>query len=212
MAFSFPELRTHLAHGRKIRFGLRIHITLRETGEKAWSIADDLNSGVTDEQIAEAQNQFRNISESIGQKRMPALHQGRRARRLRGLCCRDLEFADIRRPFLVAGNFGCRISSMKTVGIRYPNRNSRSRTGLRIWSAYNESLRQPDDLTVWIGDEALSQWSASSMVSVAPDVSGRRAEISGPGHCDVPDPACCLRSAFASNPGHDVRYRETDGR
>lgn len=28
------------------------------------------------------------------------------------------------------------------------------------WSAYNESLRQRGDLTVWISDEALSHWSA----------------------------------------------------
>ena len=28
------------------------------------------------------------------------------------------------------------------------------------WTAYNESLRQRGDLTVWISDEALSQWSA----------------------------------------------------
>ncbi|WP_203422543.1 LLM class flavin-dependent oxidoreductase, partial [Acidovorax sp. ST3] len=40
--------------------------------------ADRLISHVTDEVIAEAQNNFVNVSESVGQKRMSALHQGRR--------------------------------------------------------------------------------------------------------------------------------------
>lgn len=67
-----------LAHGRRIRFGLRIHLIVRETEDKAWAAADDLISRITDEQIAEAQNEFQNVSQSIGQKRMSALHQGRR--------------------------------------------------------------------------------------------------------------------------------------
>lgn len=33
------------------------------------------------------------------------------------------------------------------------------------WSAYNEGLRQRGDLTVWISDEALSQWSAPRRTS-----------------------------------------------
>jgi alkanesulfonate monooxygenase len=69
-----------LAQGRRIRFGLRIHIIVRETEEKAWAAADELISRVTDEQIADAQHQFGSISESVGQKRMSALHQGRRDR------------------------------------------------------------------------------------------------------------------------------------
>ena len=67
-----------LAEGRKIRFGLRIHFIVRETEEKAWAAADDLISRVTDEQVAAAQNEFLNVSQSVGQKRMSALHQGRR--------------------------------------------------------------------------------------------------------------------------------------
>jgi len=66
------------AQGRTIRFGLRIHLIVRETEDKAWAAADRLISHVTDELIAEAQNGFVNISESVGQKRMSALHQGRR--------------------------------------------------------------------------------------------------------------------------------------
>lgn len=66
--------------GRNIRFGLRIHLIVRETEEEAWAAADRLISHVTDEVIAEAQNNFVNVSESVGQKRMSALHQGRRDR------------------------------------------------------------------------------------------------------------------------------------
>jgi predicted aminopeptidase len=33
------------------------------------------------------------------------------------------------------------------------------------WSAYNESLRRRGDLTVWVSDEALSQWSARRRTS-----------------------------------------------
>ncbi|MBZ9990768.1 FMNH2-dependent alkanesulfonate monooxygenase [Mesorhizobium sp. BH1-1-5] len=66
------------AQGRTIRFGLRIHLIVRETEDEAWAAADRLISHVTDDLIAEAQNGFVNISESVGQKRMSALHQGRR--------------------------------------------------------------------------------------------------------------------------------------
>lgn len=53
---------------------------VRETEDEAWAAADRLISRVTDDLIAEAQNGFVNISESVGQKRMSALHQGRRDR------------------------------------------------------------------------------------------------------------------------------------
>ncbi|NTS33298.1 FMNH2-dependent alkanesulfonate monooxygenase [Phyllobacterium sp. BT25] len=67
-----------LSQGRRIRFGLRIHLIVRETEEKAWAAADDLISRITDDQIAAAQNEFLNVSQSVGQKRMSALHGGRR--------------------------------------------------------------------------------------------------------------------------------------
>ncbi|TIS61959.1 MAG: LLM class flavin-dependent oxidoreductase, partial [Mesorhizobium sp.] len=66
------------AQGRKIRFGLRINLIVRETEEEAWAAADRLISRVTDDVIAEAQHQFTKVSESVGQKRISALHQGRR--------------------------------------------------------------------------------------------------------------------------------------
>ena len=68
------------AQGRTMRFGLRIHLIVRETEDEAWAAADRLISHVTDDLIAEAQNGFVHISESVGQKRMSALHQGRRDR------------------------------------------------------------------------------------------------------------------------------------
>lgn len=68
------------AQGRTIRFGLRIHLIVRETEDEAWAAADRLISHVTDDLIAEAQNGFVHISQSVGQKRMSALHQGRRDR------------------------------------------------------------------------------------------------------------------------------------
>ncbi|MER8975483.1 MULTISPECIES: FMNH2-dependent alkanesulfonate monooxygenase [unclassified Mesorhizobium] len=69
-----------VAQGRMMRFGLRIHLIVRETEDEAWAAADRLISHVTDDLIAEAQNGFVHISESVGQKRMSALHQGRRDR------------------------------------------------------------------------------------------------------------------------------------
>ena len=53
---------------------------MRETEEEAWAAADRLISRVTDDVIAEAQHQFTKVSEFVGQKRISALHQGRRDR------------------------------------------------------------------------------------------------------------------------------------
>jgi alkanesulfonate monooxygenase len=53
-------------------------LIVRETEEEAWAAADRLISRVTDDIIAEAQHQFTKVSESVGQKRISALHQGRR--------------------------------------------------------------------------------------------------------------------------------------
>lgn len=68
--------------GRKIRFGLRVHMVVRETDQEAWAAADRLISHVTDETIAAAQKRFTDGSDSVGQQRMAALHQGRRDRLL----------------------------------------------------------------------------------------------------------------------------------
>lgn len=64
-------------HGRRVRFGLRAHIIVRETEEEAWREADRLIEHLSDEQIAKAQAGFA-ASESVGQQRMARLHRGNR--------------------------------------------------------------------------------------------------------------------------------------
>ncbi|WP_394843802.1 FMNH2-dependent alkanesulfonate monooxygenase [Pendulispora brunnea] len=63
--------------GRTVRFGLRVHIIVRETERAAWDAAEDLIRHLDDASIAAAQNAFANF-ESEGQRRMSALHGGRR--------------------------------------------------------------------------------------------------------------------------------------
>jgi alkanesulfonate monooxygenase len=65
------------ARGRTLRFGLRIHVIVRETEAEAWAAADDLVRYVTDESIAAAQKSFARF-DSVGQRRMAELHGGRR--------------------------------------------------------------------------------------------------------------------------------------
>lgn len=67
------------AHGRKVRFGLRLHFIVRETEEEAWAAADRLIANLSDDVIATAQAKFAQESDSVGQQRMSALHgAGRR--------------------------------------------------------------------------------------------------------------------------------------
>jgi alkanesulfonate monooxygenase len=65
------------ARGRTLRFGLRVHVIVRETEAEAWAAADDLVRYVTDESIAAAQKSFARF-DSVGQRRMAELHGGRR--------------------------------------------------------------------------------------------------------------------------------------
>jgi len=66
-------------HGRRLRFGIRLHVIVRETSEAAWQAAEELISHVTDGTIAAAQKAFARF-DSVGQRRMAALHGGRRDR------------------------------------------------------------------------------------------------------------------------------------
>lgn len=68
------------AHGREVTFGIRLHFIVRETDEEAWAAADRLISRLSDETIAAAQDVLRNQSDSVGQARMLALHNGDRNR------------------------------------------------------------------------------------------------------------------------------------
>jgi alkanesulfonate monooxygenase len=65
------------AKGRTVKFGIRLHVIVRETAEQAWQAADELISQVTDETIAAAQAAVARF-DSVGQQKMSALHGGRR--------------------------------------------------------------------------------------------------------------------------------------
>jgi alkanesulfonate monooxygenase len=75
------EIRARAAqHGRQIRFGIRLHVIVRETEDEAWVAADKLISKLDDETIARAQASFAKM-DSEGQRRMAALHGGKRGSR-----------------------------------------------------------------------------------------------------------------------------------
>jgi len=65
--------------GRTVRFGIRLHVIVRETNEAAWRAADELISKLDDDTIAKAQANFAKM-DSEGQRRMAALHGGKRDR------------------------------------------------------------------------------------------------------------------------------------
>jgi alkanesulfonate monooxygenase len=66
-------------HGRTVRFGIRLHVIVRETEDQAWRAADDLVSRLDDATVARAQAAFARM-DSEGQRRMAALHAGGRKR------------------------------------------------------------------------------------------------------------------------------------
>lgn len=63
-------------HGRTVRFGVRLHIIVRETDAQAWAAADELISHLDPATIAAAQANYAGM-DSEGQRRMAALHGGR---------------------------------------------------------------------------------------------------------------------------------------
>jgi alkanesulfonate monooxygenase len=64
-------------HGRTLRFGIRLHVVVRKTTEQAWSAAHELLEHVDDRTIELAQQSFARL-DSEGQRRMSALHGGKR--------------------------------------------------------------------------------------------------------------------------------------
>lgn len=64
-------------HGRRLRFGIRLYVIVRETDELAWQAVDALYASMDDEAI-EARQQLASGSDSIGQSRMSALHNNRK--------------------------------------------------------------------------------------------------------------------------------------
>jgi alkanesulfonate monooxygenase len=80
VAAKIADVRRRAAeHGRTLRFGLRVHVIVRETERAAWEAADDLIRHLDDGVIAAAQGAFAQF-ESEGQRRMSDLHGGRRDR------------------------------------------------------------------------------------------------------------------------------------
>jgi alkanesulfonate monooxygenase len=63
--------------GRKVSFGIRLHVIVRETAKEAWDAADSLIRYVDDQTVAKAQAIFARM-DSVGQSRMAALHGGQR--------------------------------------------------------------------------------------------------------------------------------------
>ncbi len=79
VAEKFAQVRAAAARrGRTVKFGLRIHLIVRETEAEAWAAADRLISRMSDETIKAAQVRSGLVSESEGQRRMAALHNYRR--------------------------------------------------------------------------------------------------------------------------------------
>ena len=66
-------------HGRTVKFGIRLHVIVRETDGEAWRAAEELISRVSDETVVQAQSVFARM-DSEGQRRMAALHAGGRKR------------------------------------------------------------------------------------------------------------------------------------
>jgi alkanesulfonate monooxygenase len=65
------------AEGRTLRFGIRLHVIVRETESEAWDAANQLIKYVDEEAIAKAQKAYSRM-DSVGQQRMTQLHHGNR--------------------------------------------------------------------------------------------------------------------------------------
>lgn len=61
--------------GRELRFGIRLHAICRDSADEAWAVADRMLANLGEQQIREAQA-IQRLSESEGQRRMTALHDG----------------------------------------------------------------------------------------------------------------------------------------
>ncbi|WP_346208501.1 FMNH2-dependent alkanesulfonate monooxygenase [Caldifermentibacillus hisashii] len=64
--------------GREVKFGIRLHVIVRETESEAWQAAKKLINYVDDETINAAQKVYARM-DSVGQKRMTALNKGDRS-------------------------------------------------------------------------------------------------------------------------------------
>ena len=66
-------------NGREVKFGIRLHVIVRETDDAAWKAAEELISRVDDATVIRAQAAFSKM-DSEGQRRMAALHAGGKKR------------------------------------------------------------------------------------------------------------------------------------
>ncbi|WP_067931296.1 FMNH2-dependent alkanesulfonate monooxygenase [Alicyclobacillus kakegawensis] len=66
------------ARGRRLQFGLRVHVIVRETQKEAWRAAEELIQYLDEETIAQAQRVVARY-DSEGQHRTVQLHRGKRA-------------------------------------------------------------------------------------------------------------------------------------
>jgi alkanesulfonate monooxygenase len=79
VAEKFAQVRAAAARRRRtVKFGLRIHLIVRETEAEAWAAADRLISRLSDDAIEAGRARNARVSESEGQRRMAALHGYRR--------------------------------------------------------------------------------------------------------------------------------------
>ncbi len=65
--------------GRTVKFGIRLHVIVRETEDEAWRAAESLISRLDDDTVIRAQAAFSRM-DSEGQRRMAALHAGGKKR------------------------------------------------------------------------------------------------------------------------------------
>jgi len=63
------------AKGRQLRYGIRLHVIVRETEDEAWRAAAELVSELDEATVKAAQDRFKTM-DSVGQRRMAELHGG----------------------------------------------------------------------------------------------------------------------------------------
>jgi alkanesulfonate monooxygenase len=121
--------------GRKLTFGIRLHVIVRETNEAAWKAADELIQYVTDDVIANAQKTLAR-QDSVGQQRMMRApwRAARQARESAPICGRaSASYAVVPAP---------RWSAMRRAW-RRGSRNIRTSASIRLSCPAIRILRKP---------------------------------------------------------------------
>jgi alkanesulfonate monooxygenase len=78
VALKLAQMRaTAATSGRKLSYGIRLHVIVRDTEAAAWDAAGRLIAKLDDDAIAAAQKTLARF-DSVGQKRMSRLHAGKR--------------------------------------------------------------------------------------------------------------------------------------